>query len=545
MSEEKKSRMDELDDFWDLSSLVPKKTPVRTPSTRVDAVEVSSTAPQRREGTDNGDSTVIKRYINPLHNENKRIRRESYVSSETYYPENSLLHEVTIRKKKSDYDLYTEFYEDALRYKDVVGSPSDYVPYYSYVPQYNQLNPEQLSFYLWWRTCFREGKDIEVDYSYVLLFVFELLNLGASQDVAKAQSELSELWNRYHKRFSAIATKLALWICDFSLLHKLPTPQNIQQSVIKHAPALKEFYLHMPRGDYEACARSLIKYGTEYDYRQSKFASGDNLAIFDKHVFGAVLTATKFFSPNGVMLSKLMSEDSKLVRNTYDGALCVTRERYELEVKYCSFSRSNELRYLMADIVKYAENKIRTYIGVKSKLTVYSVSIELQKAIDEYFAQTLFSTPKPSTKKEERHDYDVLYDLPKTALSLEKAKQIENDSWGVTKDLISAFEAEELAPDEPAVTVEALPLEPLAPESESESDEEKPLRAQLGEYLPFVEAMLCGNTSECESIASRMGKLMDSIVDAINEIAVEVIGDMLIEDVDGAFSIIEDYREMI
>ena len=199
----------------------------------------------------------------------------------------------------------------------------------------------------------------------------------------------------------------------------------------------------------------------------------------------------------------------------------------------------------MADIVKYAENKIRTYIGVKSKLTVYSVSIELQKAIDEYFAQTLFSTPKPSTKKEERHDYDVLYDLPKTALSLEKAKQIENDSWGVTKDLISAFDAEELAPDEPAVTVEALPLEPLAPESESERDEEKPLRAQLGEYLPFVEAMLGGNTSECERIASRMGKLIDSIVDAINEIAVEVIGDMLIEDVDGAFLIIEDYREMI
>ena len=82
MSEEKKSRMDELDDFWDLSSLVPKKSPVRTPSTRVDAVEVSSAAPQRREGTDKGDSTVIKRYINPLHNENKRIRRESYVSSE-------------------------------------------------------------------------------------------------------------------------------------------------------------------------------------------------------------------------------------------------------------------------------------------------------------------------------------------------------------------------------------------------------------------------------------------------------------------------------
>ena len=243
------------------------------------------------------------------------------------------------------------------------------------------------------------------------------------------------------------------------------------------------------------------------------------------------------------MLSKLSSEDSKLVRNTYDGALCVTKERYELEVKYCSFSRSNELRYLMADIVKYAENKIRTYIGVKSKLTVYSVSTELQRAIDAYFEQTLFSKPKLTSKREERHDYDVLYDLPKTALSLEKAKQIENDSWGVTKDLISAFEAEELAPDEPAVTVEEIPLEAIS--TEEVSDGEKPLRVQLGEYLPFVEALLCGNLSECATIASQMGKLIDSVVDAINEIAVEIIGDMLIEEGDDGFTVIEDYREMI
>ena len=543
MSDEKKSRMDELDDFWDLSSLVPKKSPIRTPSARVDSVELRSDAPAKREGAPTEESTVIKRYINPLHNENKKIRRESYVSSETYYPENSLLHEVTIRKKKSEYDLYTEFYEDALRYKDVVGSPCDAVPYYSYVPQYNQLSAEQLSYYFWWRTCFREGKDIEADYSYVLLFVFELLNLGAAQDVRVAQRELSEVWNRYHKKFAALAAKLALWICDFSLLHRLPAPENIQHSAGKYAPSLKEFYLHMPRGDYEACARSLIKYGTEYDYRQSKFASGDNLAIFDKHIFGAVLVAVKFFSEGGVMLSKLSSEDSKLVRNTYDGALCVTKERYELEVKYCSFSRSNELRYLMADIVKYAENKIRTYIGVKSKLTVYSVSTELQRAIDAYFEQTLFSKPKLTSKKEERHDYDVLYDLPKTALSLEKAKQIENDSWGVTKDLISAFEAEELAPDEPAVTVEEIPLEAIS--TAEVSDGEKPLRVQLGEYLPFVEALLCGNLSECATIASQMGKLIDSVVDAINEIAVEIIGDMLIEEGDDGFTVIEDYREMI
>jgi hypothetical protein len=545
MSDEKKSRIDELDDFWDLSELVPKRTPVRSSYTKTEAVEISAekSSPQNEQSCTDRSDTVIKRYINPLHYENKKIRKESYEKIDTYYPENSLLHEVTIRKRKSNYDLYTEFYEDAIRYRDMIGKPCDAVPYYSYVPQYNQLTDEQLAYYLWWRSCFREGKEIEIDYSYVLLFVFELINLGEAQDVKKAQSELAQIWNIYHKKFSTLAGRLALWICDFSLLHRLPAPDNIQHSAGKYVPSLKEFYLHMPRGDYEACARSLIKYGTEYDYRQSKFATKENMPIFDKHIFGAVLTTVKFYSSDGVMLSRLSSEDSKLIRNTYDGALCVTKERYELEVKYCSFSRSNELRYLMADIVKYAENKIRAHLGIKSKLTVYSVSIELQKEIDCYFEQTLFSTPKPSTRKEEKHAYDVLYDLPKTTLSLEKAKQIENDSWGVTKDLISALEAEELAPDEPAVTVEEIPFEHIA--TQETIAEEKPLRSHLGEYLPFVEALLCSDLSECEKIALQMGKLIDSVVDAINEIAVEVIGDLLIEDGDGGFTIIEDYREMI
>ena len=77
------------------------------------------------------------------------------------------------------------------------------------------------------------------------------------------------------------------------------------------------------------------------------------------------------------------------------------------------------------------------------------------------------------------------------------------------------------------------------------SDGETLLRVQLGEYLPFVEALLCGDLTECEKIASQMGKLIDSVADAINEIAVEVIGDMLIEEGDGGFTVIEDYREMI
>ncbi len=535
---QKKNRMDELDEFWDISSLVPKKSvsPYRNTSTDTSAKDIS-VASISTEQKSAEQSTVIKRYVNPLHYEQKKIRRESFESTESYYPENSLLHKVTLKKRKSEYQLYEEFLADAIRYKDTAAYECEFAPYYSYVPQYNQLNRAQLDYYLWWRKRFREGVFIKIDYSYILLYIFELINLGDRQDVKWAQEQLAELWNVYHSEYAALASKLATWICDFSLIHRLSAPENIKHSVGRRVPALKEFYLHMPKGDYEGCARSLIKYATEYDYKTSKFAKEPNIDIFDKHIFGAMLVAVRFYSKDGALLSELSSEDSKLVRNSFEGALCVSSERFEIEVKYCSFSRSNELRYILGDIVKYSENKIRTYLGVKSKLSVYSVSGELQKAIDAYFEATLFSKPKISQKKEEKHEYDVLYDLPKNEFSLDRAKQIEEASWGVTKDLISAFDAETLAP-EPE-------LEPILKQEKNEENGDATLREALREYLAFVDALKRGDQSVCRSIAAETGKLFDGVVDEINEIAVEVIGDVLIEEGDDGFEVLDCYRDLI
>lgn len=540
-----KSRREELDDFWDLSSLVPKRS-FNQPSTKntdTSAVELSDIRPATAPKATTENDTVIKRYINPLHYEQKKIRRESFESSEVYYPENSLLHRVTLKKRKSEYQLYGEFLEDAKRYKDAQASECEFEPYYSYVPQYNQLTSAQLDYYLWWRECFRNGRPIKIDYSYVLLYIYELINLGEHQDLRYAQEQLTSLWNCYHKEYSALASKLATWICDFSLIHRLPAPSGASHRIGKHAPALKEFYLHMPQGDYDGCARSLIKYGTEYDYRTSKFAKEENIAVFDTHILGAMHTAVKFYSKGGVLLSELASEDSKLVRNSFEGALTTSDQRYEIEVKYCSFSRSNELRYIMGDIVKYSENKIRAYLGIKSRLSVYSVSGELQKAIDSYFDAALLSKPRVSAKKDEKHDYDALYDLPKSTLSLEKAKQIEKNSWEVTRDLISAFEEEESTTDE--ITPKILVGTPPADTPSEEEQADLSLISALGEYAELARAIKRKDLSACVEFVSAHGKLLESAVDEINEIAVEIIGDTLIEEIDGGFEIIACYSDMI
>ena len=149
---------------------------------------------------------------------------------------------------------------------------------------------------------------------------------------------------------------------------------------------------------------------------------------------------------------------------------------------------------------------------------------------------------KRKKKKEEVHEYDVLYDVPVKKFSLSDALKIENASWDTTNELITAFEdaAEEdvSADKKESFSSEAIDFDV----EETESD----LKRALGELLVFVEAIKAQDKEKMAEYISRSGKMLDSIVDEVNEIASDVIGDILLEDDgDGNLSVIDCYADMI
>jgi hypothetical protein len=331
-------------------------------------------------------------------------------------------------------------------------------------------------------------------------------------------------------------------------LHKLQPPQNADRSITGYTPSLSEFFINIKNNDPNGCTRALLKYGTEYDYKKSKFATEKNIDIFDRHVFGAMLTAVKFFSKDGKFLSELISEDSRIIRNAFEGALCTSKWKYEIDVRYFSFSRSNELRFIMGDIVKYAENKIRAFIGVKSRLSVYSVGTNLQNALNAYF-EAAFAAERPAVNKkpEEKHEYDALYETPVKPFSLSEAKRIENESWTTTNDLIGAFDTEAYI-DEPSIeepTTVAKTKEIISLAHEVDKCEGTDLARALGKYLAFANAVKENDTTKIKEISKSLDMLPEAICDIVNEISVEIIGDILIEDSGNGFEIIECYADSI
>ncbi len=70
------------------------------------------------------------------------------------------------------------------------------------------------------------------------------------------------------------------------------------------------------------------------------------------------------------------------------------------------------------------------------------------------------------------------------------------------------------------------------------------LKRALGEKYDFVEAALSGNASKQALTAAGLGLLSDALADEINDIAAEIMGDIILEDQGGYYTIIEDYREI-
>jgi len=535
MDEQRKKLEMEKDAFWDFSELIPRRTEASGYPRPVEPTELTlSPSPTEPNTKETQSDTVIKRYI-PPHSENRLSYQNEFETSISYTPSDSLIHKVTLKKRKCTYRYYSEFLQDALRYRDQAGTPCDYVPFFSYVPQYSQMNEAQRSYYLWFRSAFQKGIEIPIDYSYVLLYVFELINLGNPSNAEQSRDHLIDLWERYHEAFPAISGKLGEWICDFSLLHRLAPPARTCAELVGSVPSLKEFYISMPNGDTQRCARSLLKYCSSYDYRKSKFAQGDDRALFDRHIFEALLTAIRHYSADGMLLSGIRLEDSVLIRDLYAGALCTSEQRYRMEVEYCSFSRSNELRFLVGDIIKYSENKIRAYLGVKSKMTVYSVTAELRTVLDAYFAQAL-PVRRATPKSKEKQAYEVLYESPKQSLSLSNAAKIEAESWETTRDLVDAFEEESEAP---------LKREQEEPPLSAEGETEDTLRSRLGAYWDVVCGMLSGDLFALDKAAREKGKMSDALADEINDLAYDVMGDALVEETTGGYCVIDEYRELI
>ncbi len=554
--DEQRRRDEELDRFWDIDALIPPKRMAHY-AADTKATEILSVAPQnsksemRTEAIPPRDDAPRPRFI-PPHTADEM--KDLPVPDEEYAPQSSLIRKVRLYRRNSDYRYYESFVRDAERLYAVRGVECPRVSFFSYVPQYTQMSRQQLQWYLWWRENTRQGRFLDTDYSYILLYVYELINLSHKADAARSQAMLFALWHEYRAMYRQLDGYLPEWICDFSLIHRLAPPADCGGELLAEIMSrctLKEFYVSS-RGE-DIYVGALLSFCSNYDHRKSKFYTDERRELFERAVVGAIKRVLRATDENGQRFSRMGMDDSRLTRDAFSGALCSHRAKRRIEVEYCSFSRSHELRYFITDVIKYTENRLRAYFAIRSKLSIYALPTSIRELLDAYLDGLLPKRAAPPAPKKEEPPaaYEKLYDLPKKEFSLSDAAEIERLSWDTTERLVEAFSEEGEAPTPSSAAApltipqaSAAPMPTSAPTDDA-ADGELSLVESLASYRTFLRAVKDGDLAAQAREASLRGLPLDVLADEVNAASADLMGDVLLEPCGDGYAVIEDYLDLL
>ena len=512
---------DERDRFWDLSDLIPrKKTPPIAPFSH--AVSFSDVQTENGEAPD----TVEPIGAGTLTFPDLPEQRQESVS---YVPErNRLINRVTVTRFLGGYRFYEEFRRDALTNAALPGVPCDYVPFYSSMPQYSHLDPQQRAYYLYFRETVKQKRAVRCDESYLRLMIYEIINLPDVIPPEEGVLRLITLWRLYRERFPGLNMQFAAWIADYCLVHRLTCPvaelRPIMDTVM-NATDFREFYLGEAAEESDGGLGALLSALSDYSFASGKYATGENAALFETHIPLSLLPVVK----------RLLSEE----KATRDGAIKRTRRAFlgalcSYEVKYRSFSGSTSLRRQTTAAVKYAENRLRAMLSIRSRLAVSGLDEKTKDEIDAYFDRLAVSM-KREKEYRERPEYEARYDAADRTISFSGADEIERASWETAQRLAPEEEMREPVP------------EPVAPTEERVSEP-----ADGGEeigfsdaQLAFLRGLLAGDAKACTLAARTAGLSFDGMVEELNELASERFGDVVIESTADGYAVIEDYTEEV
>lgn len=557
------------DGFWDLGDF-RKAPPAQAPRATLHDTSANEVLfdVNSKKTSDSGinqqhfsDSSITK-FI-PPHSDS--AFKKKHVIFE-YEPQNPFIKKVRLlgeSEKATVFPTDNLFMRERSALLDRNAAETPFVPFYSYSPRYSQLTKPQLRYYLWWRENVRNGIFIATEASYLMLYAYELAATDADEDVTASLKSLCDIITNYSSKEINFTVRMMIRdiICDYCLIHKISPPSDLLSKIepqLINRSFLPEVFAH------NACGMDLSM--SLYDYKKSKFYT-DNKVVFDSAIPDAVRAVLDNENAFNAMTSFTKGIYGAVTseRHPFNRMVNIVNKNVTLEVTY--FEISN-LRPAITDMTRYCENKLREHLGIKNKIAIMSVNPAAKAIIDEFFEQRY--PPRPTIDRRRRdariedevHEYDKLYDIPKAEISPERALEIERESWDTTKILTEAFIEDTVDTDveqdnvsqptlekatEPTISICASSSVPTSVNNTiAKETVYSKFSARIGEGAKLIELCLQNaNSTDQRRLASSIGISLDELADNINEAALDIVGDIVLESDDGvSYSIIEDYRDM-
>ena len=365
-------------------------------------------------------------------------------------------------------------------------------------PSYDTFTRDQYDYYIFWRTQFRKGRNLETDDGYIRLFVAE--TVSCSDDPKEALENLRRLRDTY--RCHTLDRYISVAMMEYSVIFGIPVEDT------------EYAYESLLNGIACMCMeRNPMTDMTPDVLASISGVDKDTILKLGKEGITTINESLRRIDSERIALGIPPTLELFNVQIIPHSAFYTMKRDFPMPSYNSTFrtfvvKRSSSLRSYISNTIKLVAAYIGKFSGKKVTIKIPKYHGERSvKIIEESVMKAFGLDPKRKKKLE----------LDPSAL-----KSAQDDLSAVTEMMSTEEEEKEEAPVEDV--------------SEEGWDA---LAAKLDENQMEYLADALGDGNKCATIARGSGKTVSKMEDSINSIAMDMIGDTIVENQ----SVIDDYRD--
>ncbi|MED1672249.1 TerB N-terminal domain-containing protein [Pallidibacillus thermolactis] len=507
----------------------------------------------------------------------KSILEHLEITDETTYEESGIRLSISVSTNS------TEFTRDSLKYAQQRGFETKEIPFQSYWPTFRDLNQRQLKWYFYWREQALKGNFIEIDLSYIFIFVYELLNYSFNRNAAFNVSMLVRLLDNYRETYPKLEGYLKPWIADMLYeLGEVELAEEWDEYKQENVPTL----YNILKEETDRLEKISISVWKPYirNYSETVFFQKHKNKIYKRFKQSIPLIQEAYQKEGTNLLDEWFEiRDSRKVRSLFRNAV-VERLDMQIHVRYKECRPTKKLYDVVSNLFRLAENVVRIEEGEKRQIKVNEEVLppgmkEKMLAFNKRFktVQTKnmeikgSSIPAPpnefkqvqehDTTIQEIHVAEIEFDWDEINKKEEELRNLHNKIEDIesseevpthlTAPLTSETDQIQINNNESQfididenLDVET-PLNSMFAEEEEGIDEfVNELTDVEKEFLLLFEENEI-SVEQAKDFAKKRGKMLGVLITEINEKGNEYLDDILLEENENSIKIIEEFEEIV
>lgn len=455
------------------------------------------------------------------------------------------------------------FYLQGTFMDDYVDNYDINVPCNKNNPVYNNLTIYQLRSYFSWRTLIRNKLYKQTEQSYVFLYIYELLNKIGVKNEIDGLNKIIDLWQNYRAFDNSFDKYLSNWVKDYYIINRINIDFNLieEEFPIKNNDNLENIS-EILIGNYENKLEFLDSI-SNYHILKSKIMEHKYSFLINLVIPEIFKNLDKYFSENNVSFVNItFGEFKKKYWNVYENAIYFNNKLESdfvfkfknLETYYRkgnnyykeTFELSQYSKCIVGYILKNIEITLRECLKFSknlklniSSLDELSSNAELYSVVtDKKFNMIINNTIKKYLIEHKTEINNIITKEKKEEIVIDanKFNEIRKSSSRIQEKLI--VEEENYLEKEEQVEIEII---------NSSQDIFKNLIDNLNTVeLDFLKKIVNNEPrNNLIDYSKQNNILFEIMIENINKVALETIGDNLIEDNSDEIIIYAEYIDSL